>query len=124
MTLLTRLPVYASGLALTAALVAVADTRNWSGWTTIAAALGVGGFYVVAILVPWLIREGAVLDRPACAFTRNGNGDQPLIEEMDLFAPISEVRDVMILIDNDLGLMTPPTSGTVALRRERQAVAR
>jgi len=39
------------------ALVLVADARDWNGWQILAAALGVGTFYVVTILVPWLVRE-------------------------------------------------------------------
>ncbi|HCG02340.1 MAG TPA: hypothetical protein DEV93_17585 [Chloroflexi bacterium] len=57
MALIKRLPVYSVGLALTVALVAVADARGWSGVRTFAVAVGVTAFYVVTILVPWLLRE-------------------------------------------------------------------
>ncbi len=57
MKLIRRVPIYAVGVGLGVALVAVADARNWSGELTLLAALGVGVFYVVMILVPWLIRE-------------------------------------------------------------------
>jgi hypothetical protein len=55
--ILRRLPVYGTGIALCAALIAVADTRHWSGAQTTLVALGVGVFYVVTIFVPVLIRD-------------------------------------------------------------------
>ena len=60
MRFLGRLPIYAAGLGFTLAVVAVAAARDWSGWETIVAALGVGVFYVLTILVPWLVREQAL----------------------------------------------------------------
>lgn len=57
MKFIRRLPVYAAGAGLAAAVVAVADARNWSGAQTLLVALGVGAFYVVTIFVPSLIRE-------------------------------------------------------------------
>jgi hypothetical protein len=55
--LIRRLPVFAAGLGLAVALVAVADAREWSGVETAGGVFAVGVFYVVTILVPWLIRE-------------------------------------------------------------------
>jgi hypothetical protein len=71
MTILKRLPVYAAGVGLAGAVVAVAAARNWSGLETLLVALGVAVFYVVTILVPWLIREQVGRGRPG---TRPGLG--------------------------------------------------
>src|SRR5207237_152569 len=55
--LLKRLPIYAAGAGFTAAVVAVADARHWSGAVTVLVAVGVAVFYVGTIVVPWLMRE-------------------------------------------------------------------
>jgi hypothetical protein len=57
MTVIRRLPLYATGIGFTVALVAVADSRGWSDLETLLVALAVGAFYVATIVVPWLIRE-------------------------------------------------------------------
>lgn len=57
MKLIRRAPVYATGLGLALAVVSVADARDWGWILTASVGLGVALFYVVAILVPYLIRE-------------------------------------------------------------------
>src|SRR5437763_17118027 len=57
MVVIRRLPIYAVGLGLTVAVVAVADAGDWSGLTLFLVGLGVATFYTVTILAPWLIWE-------------------------------------------------------------------
>src|SRR4051812_25180545 len=52
-----RLPIYAVGLGLTVAVIAVANARDWSGPTLFLVGLGVAVFYTLTILAPWLIWE-------------------------------------------------------------------
>jgi hypothetical protein len=56
-TILKRLPTYATGLGFAIGLAAVAEARHWGGLTTLGAGLVIATFYVVLILVPHLIRE-------------------------------------------------------------------
>lgn len=72
MTVIKRLPVYASGVGFTVAIVAVAEARHWSGWLTLLVALAVGVFYVLTIVVPWLIREQTTRSRRDRTPRRNG----------------------------------------------------
>jgi len=60
MGLVRRLPVYATGIGFTLGIIAIADARRWSGLVIVFTAFGVGVFYVVAILVPWLVWAKAI----------------------------------------------------------------
>jgi hypothetical protein len=84
MALLRRIPIYATGLGLTVALVAVADSRDWSGLRTLLVAFAVAAFYVVTILVPWLIREQ--LARPSDHRTNGAQNGEPKAVEILLEA--------------------------------------
>jgi hypothetical protein len=91
------------------ALVLVADGRGWSGWQTLAAALGVGVFYVVTILVPWLIREQSTVAKPKMSPTEEIAKLQELLLE-------GEIRDfngvwVVPLGDGNGGVHEPETYG-------------
>jgi hypothetical protein len=102
MRFLGRLPIYAAGLGFTVAVVAVAAARDWSGWETIAAALGVGVFYVLTIVVPWLVREqssaaGGVTEEV------DGNG-QAVVELYEAVVKLHEAgagEDEVILVAPD-----------------------
>jgi hypothetical protein len=90
MLFLKRLPIYAAGLGFTIGLVLLADSRGWSGPRTVAAAIGVGAFYVVTILVPWLIREQTMSEGRSLTPLTNGhtNGDVIVIHlDESGFAP-------------------------------------
>lgn len=115
MRFVQRLPVYATGLGLTVAVAAVAGAREWSGWLTLVVALGVAAFYVVAILVPWLIREQALpvsSTRPANGVTQNGNGRAVLVR-----VETNDASVVLAPLDDHGGLLrVPATRGPVAIR--------
>jgi hypothetical protein len=84
MALFRRIPIYAAGLGLTVALVAVAGSRDWSGLRTLLVALAVAAFYVVTILVPWLIREQ--LARPSDQRMNGAQNGEPKAVEILLEA--------------------------------------
>lgn len=96
---LSRIPVYAAGLGFVAALLGVAQARNWSGWELFAASLAVGLFYAVTILVPWLIREQAASAGDVEAAKPDVNGDRHTI----FFS-----HGMVHLIDQDGDWVPPP----------------
>jgi hypothetical protein len=119
--LITRLPIYAAGLGLTVALAAVADARDWSGRLTLAAALGVGGFYVVTILVPSLIREQTLVGAGRArgpSPDANGGPHVFLVE-------VSESNGAWVpQRDGNGGVREPATYGPVVISPEPPLTAR
>lgn len=93
MTIIRRLPVYAAGLGFAAALLAVAEARDWSGWELLGASVAVGTFYVLTILVPWLIREQVTAYRPETKPPTNGGR----------FAIAVGSHGVLAVLDDDNG---------------------
>src|SRR5207248_493269 len=115
MIFLKRLPIYASGVGLTVALVVVADSRDWSGWDTLGAALAVGAFYVVAILVPLVLREQVSTTAAAAAADHapraNGNGNH-----FSLRLSVDEHNlTVLVVSEPDRRALRAPTRGPVAV---------
>lgn len=122
MRLIRRLPVYASGAGFTAGLIAVAEARNWSGMHVALVALGVGAFYVVTILVPWLIREQVGPQIRAIIPALHADGDG--------FARVSVVfaseanGDVLVVAPDPSSSHIPVTHGDIAVHGvELHAVA-
>lgn len=114
MRLIRRLPVYAAGVGFTAALVGVADAREWSGWRTALVALVVGLFYVVTILVPWLIREQiADADKAPASVASNGNHWSVALLRVD-----SDAQSVLVPRGgSDWSMPIPATRGPIAILR-------
>lgn len=56
MRFVRTVPLYAIAVLLAMAVVAVADARHWSGWTTILVGAAAGVVYTVTVAVPWLLQ--------------------------------------------------------------------
>lgn len=133
MKLIQRLPVFATGLGLACAVVLVADARHWSGLLTALVAASVGVFFVVAILVPVLIREQLPpktqasseeeLARLRLLLEEGRIGNDAFPARVLLRFGAREARDIVSLEFESPSELAPETAGPPLIPESRRQVA-